>query len=167
MPKTTHPTRFRVTTGGPEYIALLGEKLAELAIVRVRGLSVMKSSDSKANLPFDFVAASQTGTCFLVQIAAYSSFQLEIEPGSISVLELEVKPDQIRAVRQSPTPVVVFLFDGDRTHGRYLRLDTLPEPAKSAKTVVLSFPIENTITGESIRTLADEIAKERLVPASA
>jgi hypothetical protein len=49
-------------------------------------------------------------------------------------------------------------------NGRYLRLDTLPKPAEGAKTVVLSFPVENTITGDSIRALAAELAKERAVP---
>jgi hypothetical protein len=58
---------------------------------------------------------------------------------------------------------MLFLFDADMDPGRFLRLDTLPNPG-DAKTVVLSFPIENTITGDSIRALAAELAKERAVP---
>lgn len=164
MSKSKPPARFRVSTDGPDYIGVLGEKLAELAIMRVSELTVMKPPPGKLHTPFDLIATTDSGVCFLVEIRAYSSFQHKIEPELIPVLELEVNAEHVRTVRQSPTPIVVFLFDGDRGHGRYLRLDTFPKPADDAKTAVLSFPIENTITGESIRTLADEIARERAVP---
>ena len=158
------PTRFRVTTDGPAHITWRSELLAELAIMRVDELRLMKPPSGSPAPPFQLVAASDSGICFIVQIAAYSSFRLKIEPESIPVLELEVEAERVRTALRIPTPVVVFLFDGDRDHGRYLRLDTLPEPAAGAKTVVLSFPVENTITGDSIRKLAAELARERRVP---
>lgn len=161
------PTRFRVTTGGPDHLAYLAEVAAELAILRVPGLSPHKPPKGDSYALFDMVATSDKGVCFLVKIQSYSAFKLKIEPDLIPVLELDVDAEYIKTARRSPTPVVMFLFDGDRGHGRHLRLDTLSEPSKSAKTVVLSFPVENAITGESIHALADEIAKERLVPASA
>jgi hypothetical protein len=39
-----------------------------------------------------------------------------------------------------------------------------PEPAPKATTVVLSFPIANAITADSIRALAAALEKERAVP---
>ncbi|MCI0701174.1 MAG: hypothetical protein L0241_08830 [Planctomycetia bacterium] len=167
MSKTKQPARVRVKVGGPDYIGLLAEKLAELALMRVSELTALKPPQGKPHPLFDLVVTTDRGVCFFVEVKSYSSFQLKIEPESIPVLELEVDADQIRTARESATPVVMFLFDGDRGHGRFLRLDRLPEPEADAKTVLLSFPIENTITAESIRVLAAEIAKERLVSASA
>jgi hypothetical protein len=153
-----------VKIGGAEYIALLAEKLADLAIARVPELSILKPGNGKPSPLFDFIVSTDSGACFLVKIASYSAFQLKIEPDPIPVLELEVETDYLRAAQRSPTPVVMFLFDGDRGHGRFLRLDTLPKPVGDAKSAGLSFPIENTITGTSIRALATELAKEREVP---
>jgi hypothetical protein len=164
MSKTTEPTRVRVKSSGLEHIAILAEKLAELAILRVPELSVLKRQDGKSSALFDFVVTSDKGVCFFVDVKSYSSFGLKIEPDSIPVLELEVDTNHLQIARRSPTPVAMFLFDGDRGHGRYLRLDTLPKPDDSARTVVLAFPVENTITGDSIRALAAELAKERPVP---
>ena len=127
-------------------------------------LIALKPPKRSPELPFDVVATSTTGVCFLVGVEAYSSFKLKIEPDAIPVLELEVGAKRMRSAHQSATPVVMFLFDADRGHGRFLRLDTLPEPPTGAETVVLPFPVENTITGDSIRTLAAELAKERAVP---
>jgi hypothetical protein len=163
MSKAKRPDRFRVTTDGPDYLVWRSELLAELAVLRVSGLVMLKPPNGNS-LPFQLVAASQSGVCFIIETVAYSSFQLKIEPESIPVLELEAEADRVRTAQRIPTPVVMFLFDADRDHGRFLRLDTLPEPPVGAKTVVLSFPVENTITGDSIRALAAELAKERAVP---
>jgi hypothetical protein len=167
MSKTKAPTRFRVTTGGADYLGVLGEKLSELAIMRVPELTALKPAAGEKPLPFDFVAITDEGVSFIVEVKTYSSFRLKIRPEVIAVLELEVEAARARAACDSPTPVVLFLFDGDRGHGRFLRLDTLPRPADDAATVVLSFPVENVITGDSIRALVEGIARERRLTATA
>jgi len=164
MSKLKHPDRFRVTTDGPDYLVWRSELLAELAVMRVTGLTALKPPNGSSELPFQLVAASAAGVCFQIEVAAYSSYRLKIEPEALAVLELAIDAGRVRAAGDSATPVVLFLFDGDRDHGRYVRLDTLPKPAAGAKTVVLAFPVENTITGDSVRGLAAELARERRVP---
>lgn len=167
MPKTTEKARCRVKTGGPEHVAILAEKLAELAILRVPSLSILAPLKDRPSDLFDFAVSSDDGVCFFVAVKSYSSFGLKIVPDPIPVLELGVKAEWVQTARHSPTPVVLFLFDGDRGHGRFLRLDTLPKPADDATTVVLSFPVENAITGDSIRALVEGLARERRLTASA
>ena len=166
MPEAKRPSRFRVTPGGPAYLGWRGELLAELAIVRVGELVALKPQPG-AGLPFDWVVTSPSGVCFFVKVETYSSARLGIEPESIPVLEMEIEADRLRAASGSPTPVILFLFDGDRDHGRYLRLDTFPPPADGVEAIVLSFPLKNVITGDNIRALAAELARERPVVTSA
>ena len=156
----------RVITEGPPHLVWRTPLLTELALARIPELVEFKQTGKAPNpeVPYDFLVVVPGGRTFYVTALGYSSFQLKIEPESIPVLELEVEADRVRTAHRSPTPVVMFLFDADRDHGRYLRLDTLPELSAGAKTVLLSFPIQNTITGDSIRALVGELAKERAVP---
>jgi hypothetical protein len=143
----------------------------ELAIIRAGELAALRRPKGAQDiLPFQFLIASKDGFYFFIEPRGFSSIRLRLKPVDLVAAETwewEADANLIREARVSRHPAVLFLFDADLDPGRYLRLDTLPEPSKSAKTVVLSFPVENTITGESIHALADEIAKERLVPASA
>jgi hypothetical protein len=164
MPKAEHADRVRVTTDGPAHLVWRSELLAELAVLRVEGLILMKPPRGASDLPFPLVAMSAGGVCFFVEVAGYSSHRLKIEPESIGVLELEFDAERVRTARHILTPTILFLFDADRDHGRFLRLDTAPEPAPKAKTVVLSFPVANTITADSIRALAEALGKGRAVP---
>jgi hypothetical protein len=164
MSKTKCPERVRVTTDGPDHLIWRSELLAELAIMRVGELTIFKPPRGGLALPFQFVAVSSSGSCFAGEVAAYSSCLLKIEPESIAVLELEVDAERVRTARQIRTPTFMFLFDADRDHGRYLRLDTQPKPADGAKTVVLSFPVANAITADSVRALVVALEKERAVP---
>jgi len=147
-----------------------GDLLAELAILRVPELVALKRpKGSQEILPFKFLVTSRDGLCFFVEPRGFSSSQLRVKPAELTSLdtwEWEADAKLVREACASPNPVVLFLFDADLDPGRYLRIDTLPEPARGAKTVLLSFPIENAITAESVRALADEIAKQREVPAA-
>ena len=154
----------RVVPGGSEYIETIGEKFAELALTRTGEVALFNSLWRSEALPYHFVAVTTDNLCFFIEIRSYSACRskIELEPGAI--LELAVRAEHIRAARRSPTPIVMLLSDADQERVHFLRLDTLPEPQKDAKSVVLSFPVENTITGDSIRALAEAIAKERAVP---
>ncbi len=163
MSKASPPTRIRVRTGVPDDREYFAEVAAELALMRAGEFSIYKPMRKSEPL-FDMAVMAGSAARFLIKIETYSAFTLKVEPEAIPVLELQAEAEYLRAARQCPTPVMMFLFDGDRGHGRYLRLDTRAEPAPSAKSVVLSFPVENTITGDSIRALAEQLAKERAVP---
>jgi hypothetical protein len=155
-------TAARVTTRGPDYLEWRSAVLAKLAIVRVPELTPLEPpKNSAADLPTSYVVVAPGGLVFFVVAKGYSSFRLKIDPEQIPVLEWEAAADLVRAARESVTPVVLFLFDADRDHGRFLRLDTLPEPEAGARSVVLSFPIENTITRDSIQNLAAELGRTR------
>jgi hypothetical protein len=155
----------RVLTEGPPHLAWRTPLLAELALARVTELVEFKQTGKVPSLevPYELLVVVPGGRTFYVSAQGYSSFKMKIEPESIPVLELEVEADCVRTAQRSPMPVVMFLFDADRDHGRYLRLDTLAEPPAGTK-AVLSFPVQNTITSDSIRAFVAELANERAVP---
>lgn len=154
-----------VTSEGPPHITWRTPQLAELAIARVPELLEVKQPGiANPGFAYDFlVLASNTVPVYIVA-KGYSSRRCRIEPDFVPVLGWKADAEFLIATAKSHDPVILFLFDADRDHGRYLRLDTLPEPPRGEETVVLSFPVENTITGDSIRALAAELAKERAVP---
>jgi hypothetical protein len=151
---------IRVSTTGPAYLGWRGELLAELALARVPEFIVLKSD---RDVPFDFVVTTKDGLCFFVEVKAYSSLQLNRAPEKAAALQLRIDSEVLRKARKSLNPVIAFLVDADRDHGRFLRLDTQPEPAQDAESVLLTFPIENTITASSLKNLASQLEKERLV----
>ena len=159
------PHTVLVTSEGPPHIVWRTPQLAELALARVPELAEVSNLDTAApGVPSDFLVLTPNAVPISIVARGYSSRKCKIEPAIVPVLEWKADAKLILAATRSRDPVVMYLFYADRDHGRYLRLDTLPEPADGAKTVVLSFPVENTISGDSIRALAEELAKERAVP---
>jgi hypothetical protein len=155
---------IRVDTDGPAYLVWRGELLAELALAQVEELVVLKRpKESQTDFSFDFVVTAHAGLCFFVEVKAFSSMRLQREPRNIPDWHLKTDAEVVRNGRKSLNPVVAFLFDADSDYGRFLRLDTLPEPAADANTVVLAFPIENTITADRVRNLVTELERSRLV----
>jgi hypothetical protein len=159
----TSQASVRVTISDSEYVEALGEKFAELAVIRTGELALFKPVRRTTHLSFQFVAVTHDSLCFFIEINSYSTRRSKVESALTRALEVEVSAEQVRIACQSPTPVVMILSDADREHVRYLRLDALQKPADEAETVLLSFPVENTITGESVRALVAELAKERAV----
>jgi Domain of unknown function (DUF4365) len=147
-----------VSTTGPSYLAWRGELLAELALAGVPELVVTKlAGNGRVELGFDFLAAAQGGLCFFVQVKAYSSLALRVDDvAHLRELRWPVPVDLLRRARQSRTPVFLFLFDADTDHGRYLRLDKLPETEPDQRQLVLRLPVEHTINRASaMRLIAD------------
>ena len=92
-----------------------------------------------------------------------SSMRMKRDPRNIPDWELKTHAEVIRKSRKSLNPVVAFLFDADSDYGRFSRLDTFPDPDADADSVVITFPIENTITPEGVRSLVTELERSRLV----
>lgn len=150
----------RVSASGPAYVGWRAELLAELALARVPEFIVLKSKD---DLPFDFIVTTKDGLCFFVEVKSFSSLREEGNPKEATSLQFRADSDVVRNARRSLNPVILFLVDADRDHGRFLRLDTQPEPEDGAKSVLLNFPIENTLTALNLKSLASQLEKERQV----
>jgi hypothetical protein len=145
----------------PSYASWRGKLLAELALARVPGLVVHKRPDrAPADLPYDYLVATEHGACFFVEVNAFASFRMRGHRGDIRLapeLCWAVDGSVVNRVRADRSPYFLFLFDADTEHGRYLRLDTLPEPKDELLQV--RFPVENTITKESLARLIEELEK--------
>jgi hypothetical protein len=137
----------------PHYVGWRGELLAEVALRRVAGLEIHKPHQNGSRLDYDFLVSTPDGFCFFVEVKAFSSMKYRIaDVAGIEGLLWTVDGELIRNARKSQSPFVLFLFDADSEHGRFLRLDTLPDPpARSSAT--LQLPIENTITPTNLRRL--------------
>lgn len=156
---TDNRDSIEVTTDGPSYLGWRGELLAELALARVPGLVVHKRSECpSANIVYDFLAATEDGTCFFVVVKSFSSFRSRAR-GVAGAAELKVRidADLVRRASRSHSPVILFLFDADSEHGRFLRLDTLPVPADDAEFVVVRIPRGQTINRENLELLIAEL----------
>jgi hypothetical protein len=161
---TEKRTRIRVTTDGPDHLGWRSATLGELALARVPELLAFpRPKEAGEAFPFDFLVMVDGEARFSVAARGYGTLQAKIDPVEFTDLECAVEASLLRHAHKSPYPVLLFLFDADRDHGRFLRIDTLPRPKTGVKTVVLTFPIENTITAESVKELADELARSPLV----
>jgi hypothetical protein len=152
-------TAVEVQTTGPSYLVWRGELLAELALARLPDLVVHRRPDhSSADLPYDFLVAAEHGFCFFVEVKAFSSFQLDLRNvEEVRELRWSADADLIRRVRNSQNPYLLFLFDADTEHGRYLRVDTLPDPGPEASQLTLRFPVAHAITKESLEQLLADL----------
>ncbi len=152
-------TSVELKTTGPGYLGWRGELLAELALARVPGLSVHKRPERAASeLPAHFLAATSDGLCFFVIVRASSSFQMDIpDVETIGELRWPLEAETIRRARESRSPVILFLFDADTDHGRYLCLDTLPDPGPEARSVMVRLPVSATINKENLEKLIGDL----------
>jgi hypothetical protein len=156
-------TSVEVKTTGPEYVGWRAELLAELALARVPDLIVHKRPGTPpAELPYHFLVSNEHGLCFFVEARGFSSFQLGIEDvGAVRELRWSVDADLVRQARRSRSPFFLFFFDADTDHGRYLRLDTLPEPRPEVRRLALHFPFEQAISKDSLEGLVAQMERAR------
>jgi hypothetical protein len=156
-------TSVEVKTTGPPYLAWRGELLAELALARLPGLVVHKRPErSSSDLPCHFLAATDHGLCFFVVVKGFSSSRIDLrDVDAVRELRWSIDADPIRRARASENPFILFLFDADTDHGRYLRLDTLPDPPAEGRQVAVRFPIEHTIIRETIEELIADLQREQ------
>jgi hypothetical protein len=142
-------------TTGPSYLGWRGELLAELALARIPGLTVVKQSDRPTSeLPFSFLAVTEHGFCFFVEVRAFSSMRLPVaDVDTVREWRWPLDADLVRRARESPNPVLLFLFDADTDHGRYLRLDTLPAPDPKSNRLTMRFSVEQSINKENLEEL--------------
>lgn len=158
-------TSVIVETAGPSYLGWRGELLAELALARVPELVVTKLADNRRmDLGFDFLVAVPGGFCFFIQVEAFSSLALRLSDiAGVPELRWSAPADLLRRAHASHGPVFLFLFDADTDHGRYLRLDALPEPNLDQGEVVVHLPIEQSINRANLLRLVAEL---RAAPAA-
>ena len=152
-------TFVEVKSTGPSYPAWRGELLAELALARNPGLIVHKRPErSPSDPPYDFLVATEQGLCFFVEVRAFSSFHLQLtDVEAIPELRWSLDGELVRRARASHSPVLLFLFDADTDHGRYLRVDTLPAPGVEVRQVTVRLPAQQTINKENLERLIAEL----------
>ena len=148
---------------GPWYVGWRADLLARFALVRMDGVQLLPDPrrDDSREVPFDYVVIAPGGVTFLLQVQGFSSRHSgPKDPAGLPVIRCLVPAKFVRWMRLSPTPVFRFLFDADGEHGRFLRLDTLPEPPAGlpdGEMVPLDFPAENAITWDSIEQLLADL----------
>ena len=141
----------KTTKRMPEYVGWRSDLLTELALARIPGLKAYKLTDQE---PFDKLAVTDRGFCFFVMTRGFSSMASGIKNSdSLEELKCRCEPAMLSRAHQNRSPVVLFYFDADTDHGRYLRLDTLPD----RDITELRFPLENTITKASVQKLIREM----------
>lgn len=150
---SNHQISTKIPRTQPRYVSWRGKLLAQLALARVPGLVVHeRPKHAPADFPYDFLVAAEHGACFFVAVNAFASFRMS-KRGDIrdaDELHWALDADLVRRAQTSRSPFILFLFDADTEHGRYLRLDTLPDPGRKAEFLQVRFPRENTITTENL-----------------
>lgn len=144
--------------GGPSAVHYIGwrtELLAKLALLRLPDITVTEQPlDGK----FDFSVMTSTGFSFLLEVKGLSSMREKIRDiETVSELRWRVQTALLKRSKSMRCPVVLFLFDVDTEHGRYLRLDNLRLVAAAVQTQSIRLPLENTINAESLRQMLKEL----------
>ena len=140
---------------GPRYLDWRGELLAKLALSRLPGITVVPQP---MNGRFDFEVAAGTKVRTLLEVKSFSSIREKIrEIESIQQLRWRVPTTFLRNAQSVRCPVVLFVFDADTGHGRYLRVDNIKIAPITARFQTVRLPIENTITGASLRRMLKEL----------
>jgi len=143
-----------VPSSSPAYAGWRGELLAQLALSRVPGLTIYQSP---SQAPFDFLASTSDGFCFFVEAKAFSSTRQHIrEIEAVSELRWRLPSNVMEAAARSHTPVMLFLFDADTGHGRFLRLDDLPAN-HGGRYLTVRLPVQNTITKENLQQRIEQM----------
>ncbi len=139
----------------PGYAGWRGELLAELALARLPGLIVNKRPDRPdIDFGYDFLVATEKGTCFFVDVEAFSSSRNRIaDNGSDQEWRWHLDTELVRRAHESRSPFLLFLFDADTDQGRFLRLDTLPIPDRGDRTMTVRIPAKNIINKENLNEL--------------
>lgn len=143
----------------PDYVVWRGESLAKLAIVRLPDLTPYPPPPGRKEV-YDFTVMNGTGPLFDLVVKAFSSFRLPAPDFESRPWQWGLPADLVRRARGGANPVVLFVFDADKEHGRYARLDTLPEPPADAEVVQVELPVERAITRASVERLVREFAPQ-------
>lgn len=146
---------IQVSTGGKPYVAERTENLAKLALLKLGDVYVYPTNQGE---PYDFSVHTLNGFCFFVEVKAISSIRLKIQKiNEIRELRWRIPVRLLRAAKESVNPFILFLFDGDTDHGRYLRLDGIALEKRSANAQTIRLPIENTINEENLRSMINSL----------
>ncbi len=125
--------------------------LAELALARIPGLIVTKAP---IDLAFDFLVATEQGVCFFVVVKAFSSSRHHLAAWRADEeWKWKLDAETVRHARESRNSFLLFVFDADTDLGRFLRLDTLPEPNPEDSIVRVRLPAENVINKENLEAI--------------
>ena len=159
MPKTR--TCILVKPAVREYAGYRTELLTDLAFARLPQLIVHKG---QADGPYDYLVVTRQGQGFIVLVRCFSSLEQMLGDASlIHELRFDLPTDLVNTARHSPSPVILFLWDADTEHGRYARLDQLPEPGDQEQ-VEIRFPRAATITGKNMEHLIRSFQAEAKQP---
>jgi hypothetical protein len=142
----------------PEYVSWRGELLAQLALSRVPSLTVYQS---QAQNEYDLLVSTERGFCFFVEVKAFSSTRHRIRDiDTVHELRWQVSKQLVQRASESRSPVVMFLFDADTDHGRFLRLDTLRPMRVNGDLQTVRFPINNVITKARLEEFIKELESD-------
>jgi hypothetical protein len=148
----------------PPYSEWRGMLLAELALSRLPGLAVNRQHSS-FDRGYDFLVATEHGACFFVEVKAFSSIRIEAKDvDATAEWRWRLDASEVRRARESRSPFFLFLFDADTDHGRFLRLDTLPDPDAGVRTVTVLIPRENSLDREGLESLVSALEGARAAP---
>jgi hypothetical protein len=141
-------------------IAWRADLLAKLALSRLKG-TVLVAAPLPDNIGFDYLVTTREGFTFFVEVKGFSSSKEMVrDVESIDLLRRRVLATFLSHARAMKCPVVLFVFDVDTDHGRYLRVDNLPVEKTSGQFRTVRLPRQNTITQESIHRLLTELGAE-------
>lgn len=144
--------------GGPSAVSYIGwrtELLAKLALSRLEGITI---TEQPLNGQFDFSVMTSDGFSFLLEVKGLSSMREKIRDiETVSELRWRVQTKVLKRAKTMRCPVVLFLFDADTEHGRYLRIDNLRLVAAAIQTQSIRLPLENTINNESLHRMVKEL----------
>ena len=143
--------------GRPQYIGWRAEMLAKLALSRVGNLQIDEQSGGKDER-YDFRVSLGESLRFNVEVKAFSSIQRGIS-------EIDKKPSlswtlPLRLVAKAklePDPLVLFVFDADTEHGRFLRIDDIEISNSDRSSIKVHLPLKNTITTQALYRLLEEM----------
>ena len=144
----------KVATDPADYVGYRGDLLAQLALSRLKSVDVFRP---QADGGWDFLVAAPNGATVAVVVEAFSSIKRRwTQVADLPVLRWSLDRALIDRAAASRTPVVLFLFDADTDHGRYLRLDNLKSRGGDGAFTV-SLPIEQAINPRSVAALMAEL----------
>lgn len=155
--------RDRHSAVQPAYVGWRSELLAKLALSRIPSLAIVHVSQDHG---YDYVVTSDDGLTFCLVVRARSSLHDEIrEIHALEFVDVDLPRGLLERARTSLCPVVLFFFDADSGHGRYLRLDTLAEQQLAKQYV--SLPIDHTITTRSLNRMLQTLRTDGMAAVSA
>jgi hypothetical protein len=107
---------------------------------------------------YDFLAMADEVVSFFVKVKAFSSMKRRVHGiESVQQLRWRIPTRLILDAHKSQIPVVLFLFDADTGHGRYLRLDTIKVTMPGAVLQTVRLPVGNTISEKGLSLLIEEL----------